>query len=264
MKRKEFLTSAGLIGVMPFVSGISNSITNKKDENQFVELIKYDLHPGAKQSMVSDFYKNVAIPALNRIGIPKVGVYSPVYGTGSLTLFVLIPHASLEAVYTDNEKLLQDKTYMSEGEKFLNPPMNDTSFVRMEKSVFRAFDALPAVVVPTELMSNNSRIYEIRIYESPGMVAAKKKVQMFNEGGEIEVFKKTGLNPVFFGECLSGASMPNLYYMLAFNNIQERDSNWSVFVKSPEWGKLSKDPYYAETVSNITDIILRPAVFSQI
>ncbi|NJK96230.1 MAG: hypothetical protein HC905_16135 [Bacteroidales bacterium] len=114
------------------------------------------------------------------------------------------------------------------------------------------------------MMSNSSRIYEIRIYESPSMVAAKKKVHMFNEGGEIDIFKKTGLKPVFFGEAIAGLDMPNLLYMLAFNNISERDANWQIFIKSPEWAKLSKESFYADTVSSITDIILRPAAFSQI
>lgn len=264
MKRKEFLTSAGLLGVMPLVSGMSGSELQPKEANQFVELIRYQLHPGPRQSMVADFYKNVAIPALNRIGIPKVGVFSPVYGPHGLSLYVMIPHASLEAVYTDNEKLLADKTYTTEGEKFLNPPMNETSFVRMEKMIFRNFNALPTIEVPTEMMSNGNRIYEIRIYESPGMVSAKKKVHMFNEGGEIDIFKKTGLKPVFFGECIAGPAMPNLYYMLAFNSMQDRDANWQTFIKSPEWAKLSKEPFYADTVSGITDLILRPAGFSQI
>lgn len=264
MKRKEFLTSAGLLGVMPFVPGIASEQSGKKDENQFVELIKYQLHPGARKSMVADFYKNVAIPALNRIGISKVGVFSAVYGPSNLSMYVMIPHASMEAVFADNEKLLQDKTYTTEGEKFLNAPMSETAFVRMEKSIFRCFNNLPVIEIPTDLMSISSRIYEIRIYESPSMVSAKKKVHMFNEGGEIDIFKKTGLRPVFFGECLSGPDMPNLHYMLAFKDMQERDANWDVFRKSPEWGKLSKDPYYADTVSCITDIILKPEGYSQI
>jgi hypothetical protein len=245
MKRKEFLASAGLMGVMPFVSGMGTAVSGKKDSNQFFELIKYQLHPGTRQSMVADFYKNVAIPAWNRIGISNVGVFSPVYGPANLSLYVVIPHESLEAVYADNEKLLQDKVYTTEGEKFLNAPMSEAAFVRMERSIFRTFNNIPQVEVPKDMLETKNRIYEIRMYESPSMVAAKKKIQMFNEGGEIEIFRKTGLRPVFFGECIAGPSMPVLYYMLVFNNMQERDANWANFSKSPEWQKLSKDPYYA-------------------
>ena len=41
-------------------------------------------------------------------------------------------------------------------------------------------------------------------------------------------------------------------------------TGWAKFNSDPEWRKLSADPYYAATVSSVTDIILRPAAFSQI
>ena len=58
-----------------------------------------------------------------------------------------------------------------------------------------------------------SRILELRIYESHSTKAGQKKIEMFNEGGEIAIFRKTGLRPVFFGETLIGPLMPNLTYM---------------------------------------------------
>jgi hypothetical protein len=87
---------------------------------------------------------------------------------------------------------------------------------------------------------------------------------MFNEGGEIAVFNKTGLAPVFFGETIVGPQMPNLTYMLVFDNLTDRDAKWKVFGGSPEWKKLSGDPQYKGTVSNITDFILKPTGYSQI
>jgi hypothetical protein len=87
---------------------------------------------------------------------------------------------------------------------------------------------------------------------------------MFNEGGEIAIFRKTGLNPVFFGETIIGPQQPNLTYMLAFEDMADRDKRWQVFRDDPDWRKLSQDPAYKDTVSNITDIILRPTGYSQI
>ena len=88
---------------------------------------------------------------------------------------------------------------------------------------------------------------------------------MFNEG-EIAIFRRTGLRPVFFGETLIGSRLPNLTYMLTFDNIEQRDKNWSTFVSDPEWKKLSTTPGYtdAETVSNISNVLLSPAPYSQI
>jgi len=264
MKRKDFLAATGALTMAPLLSGFSHSSDTPKDSNQFIELIKYQLHVGVKQKLVSDFYKDIAIPALNRIGVANVGVFTMLYGPNSPSLYIIIPHGSFEAVYSDNEKLLQDKTYMTDGDKFLNAPLNDTAFIRMEKTILRAFNSLPTIEIPMDILNNPNRIYEIRIYESPNAIAAKKKIQIFNEGGEIAIFKNTGLRPVLFGETIACAAMPNLQYMLVFNSMEERDKNWGLFVNSDGWNKLKQDPYYADTVSNITDIILKPTAFSQI
>ena len=264
MKRKEFLTTAGMLGVTPLVGLASDVHAVQKENNQYFEWIHYKLHPGSRQKGVADFYKNTAITAWNKIGINKVGVFSVSYGQNSPSLYVLIPHSSLESVYTSNEKLLMDKDFVEAGKTFLGPTLDDAPFVRMEKSILRAFNNLPEVNVPQTLMKNNNRIYELRIYESPSILAAKKKIHMFNEGNEIGIFKKTGLRPVFFGETISGPIMPNLHYMLAFENMAERDKAWNVFRDDPDWMKLKAETMYADTVSCITDIILKPLPFSQI
>lgn len=264
MKRSEFLASAGILSAIPFVNMTGSETTKKTEENQYVELIKYQLHVGTRQKIVSEFYRDIAIPALNKVGIKNVGVFNVVYGPNNPTLYVLIPHSSIEAVYTDNEKLLKDQEYLTQGDKFLNASIDDSPFIKMEKSLLRAFNNLPQIQIPDNLMTNSSRIYELRIYESASAVAARKKIHMFNEGGEIEIFKKTGLQPVFFGETIIGQQMPNLHYMLAFENMASRDKNWDQFRNHPDWNKLKSDPYYANTVSCITDIILKPTAFSQI
>ena len=86
---------------------------------------------------------------------------------------------------------------------------------------------------------------------------------MFDEG-EIDVFRKTGLTPVFFGETLIGDLMPNLVYMLTFEDMAQRDAAWARFVDHPEWKRMSALEKYKDTVSNISDTILRPADFSQV
>ena len=110
-----------------------------------------------------------------------------------------------------------------------------------------------------------SRLFELRTYESHSEKAALKKIEMFNTG-EIAIFRKAGLMPVFFGETVIGASMPNLTYMLVYEDMAARDKYWSTFAAMPEWRTLSTTPGYTdpEIVSSITNAYLRPAGFSQI
>ena len=56
---------------------------------------------------------------------------------------------------------------------------------------------------------------------------------MFN-GGEIATFRRTGLQPVFFAKTLVGAKLPNLTYLLVFDDLAARNKNWATFVADPE------------------------------
>jgi hypothetical protein len=266
MNRRNFLFSLGAAGTIPmtsFAGKFQGGKTTGKDVEYF-ELIKFHLHVGKKKDMVSDFYRDAAIPALNRLGINPVGAFDVQYGPNDPSLYVLIPHKSLQSIITVSERLLEDKEYLAAGERFLNAPLSDSAYVRMEKTLLMAFKNMSTLEIPTSLLNNQSRIYELRIYESHSQVAGKKKIEMFNEGGEIAIFRKTGLNPVFFAETIFGNQMPNLSYMLVFENMESRYKKWDVFRSHPDWIKLKADAQYKDTVSNITDIILKPAAFSQI
>jgi hypothetical protein len=218
------------------------------------------LRTGAARNQVGNFLKNVGIPAMNRIGIKPVGVFTPVYGPSQPTLHVLLVHDSLDSVLQASSRLLADPEVREKGASFIDASLSDPAFVRYESSLMAAFSHMPTIEPP----AFKERIFELRIYESHSAKAGKKKVEMFNEGGEIAIFKKTGLNPVLFGETIIGPNLPNLTYMLAFKDMADRDANWQVFRDHPDWKKLSGDPAYKDTVSNITDIILRPTEYSQI
>ena len=118
--------------------------------------------------------------------------------------------------------------------------------------------------VPAETAGNKPRIFELRIYESHSEAAALKKIEMFNEGGEIAIFDKVGLRSVFFGQTLIGQRQPNLVYMTVHQDMAAREKTWEDFRNSPDWKALSTNPVYANTVSATTVVFLRPTAYSQI
>ncbi len=264
MKRRDFLAASFLLGSASMFSTKAAGAKAAHAKQQLYELRKYLLLPGEKKNRFNKFLRQAAIPAWNRLGIEPVGVFSPQFGKDKLTLYVLLPHRNFDSVMTATERMLKDKEFLAAGADVLNAPLSDPAFVRMESSLLLAFEEMPGIEIPQNVKDKKSRIFELRRYESHSLKAAKKKIEMFNKGGEIAVFRKTGLHPVFFAETIIGPLMPNLTYMLAFEDMTERDKNWDIFRNHPDWLKLKADPQYKDTVSNITDIILRPASYSQI
>jgi hypothetical protein len=82
----------------------------------------------------------------------------------------------------------------------------------------------------------------------------------------VGIFRRCGLQPVFFGETIFGANMPSLTYMVGYENMAGRDKAWSAFGADPEWQKLRARPELSdpEIVSNISNAILRPLAASEI
>jgi hypothetical protein len=259
MNRRNFLAT-GLAAAVATQTMAQSDMERTSSPRQFFEMRQYHLRSGSNKGRVGNFLREVGIAAMNRIGIKPVGVFEPMYGPSQPTLYVLLVHPSLQSVLESSSRLMADDEFRTKGSEFVDAEISAPGYIRYESSLLAAFTHMPQIAVP----SFQKRIFEMRIYESHSIKAAKKKIEMFNEGGEIAIFQKTGLNPVFFGETIIGQQQPNLTYMLAFEDMADRDKKWQVFRDHPDWRTLSQDPQYRDTVSNITDIILRPAGYSQV
>ena len=202
------------------------------------------------------------IPALNRLGVTPVGVFYP--NEGLSPIYVLLPHPSLVSFATLTERLGEDEEFLEKGADFLNAPANQPAYKSLEVQLMAAFEGMPHLERPTDAPT---RVFQLRTYESPSEKTGLKKIEMFNTA-EIAIFRKVGLHPVFFGQTLAGAKMPNLTYMLGFKDMDESKANWKKFGADPDWQKLRAMPEYAdkEILRNkgITNLYLKPASYSQI
>ena len=260
MDRRKFMAASVAAGT----GAVFSAEAAEAGQQCFYELIRIEVTNNSQKAKLEAYWKDAAIPALNRLGIGPVGVLKPKYGTHGLDYFVLIPHADMDSFVSAWDKLAEDKEYHEKGREFLQAEMGSPSYYRLSTSLLHAVTHLPKIEMPEKLKGKGGRIFELRIYESHSREKALLKVEMFNEGGEIQVFKDTGMNPVMFGETLAGEKMPNLTYMLAFEDMAERDAAWKRFVESDGWNRLKSLPRYKDTVSAVTDVILSPASCSQI
>jgi len=171
------------------------------------------------------------------------------------------PHKSLASFVGLQDRLAEDAEYQKAGASFLNTPKPDPVYQRIETSLMVAFKGMPRLETPVE---KDTRIFELRTYESHSVAFGRKKVHMFNEGGEMAIFRKVGPRAVFFSQDLVAPHVPSLTYMMVFEDMADHDAWWAKFMKDPDWEKLRQDPQYKGTVSQITKVFLRPEACSQI
>jgi hypothetical protein len=260
MDRREFLAATAVAAAWPLPQ---LEAMGEGEPRQFIELRRYHLLPGTKQRAFITFVGDALVPAMNRAGVAKVGAFTVVYGENEPTLLLVLAHPTLDSVASLRDRLAGDAAYARAGAAILDAPMSDPAFVRVESTLLRAFEAMPTLQPSAGAGTGTRGIFELRTYESHSNRAALNKIKMFN-AGEVPIFRRAGLTPVFFGETVIGAKMPSLTYMVTFPDMAARDAGWTRFGQDPEWKTLSADPQYRDNVSAISDIILQPTAYSQI
>lgn len=259
MRRREFLRTSCATGLAALSAGTA-AAADQPPARDYYELRRYEIETEAQKAGLDAFLRDAAIPALNRLGIDSVGVFYPWEDLSPV--YVLIRHKSPESFVTMTQRLGEDWDFMNKGAAFLDAPAENPAYKRMTSSLMLAFEGMPKLETPVK---SPGRVLQLRTYESPSVKTGKKKIEMFNSG-EIDIFRKSGLNPVFFGETLAGDKMPNLTYMLIFKDMDERQAAWNRFRDDPDWKQLRAIPEYADKkiLCGITNLYLKPADYSQI
>lgn len=252
--------------VLTLLFFISAATLSHAAKRSFYEIKIYTISSSAQEKMIDTYLKDAYIPAMHRQGIKNIGVFKPRATTDDADkkVYVLTPLKSQSQLLTITDKLDKDMAYQSAGSAYINAMFDNKPFDRFEAIILRAFSDLPQMKLPNLSGPKENRIYELRSYEGPTEKYYRKKVDMFNAGGEVKLFERLNFNAVFYGEVISGSHMPNLMYMTTFENQADRDEHWKAFGDSPEWTVLKADPQYANTVSKNTQYFLYPTAYSDI
>ena len=106
-------------------------------------------------------------------------------------------------------------------------------------------------------------LYELRIYHClPGKLPAV--VTRF-ETATVALFEKHGINQVGFWTVAIGESTADLYYILKWDSLDDREKKFSAFAADPAWiAARAKSEEGGPLVASITNSILTPTKFSEL
>jgi hypothetical protein len=265
INRRNFLKASAALAVVAGESKIvgaqSDDMMGKKQE--YYEWRVYMAKDAKKLKMLHTYLEQALLPALNQMGIDRIGVFTSMDDSNDYSIHMLIPYPNLELFAAVNPKLLKDKDYMLAAKEYFAALKDDPVYTRIQSKFYKAFAGMPVIEMPKQTADNKPRIFELRIYESHTEEKAALKVDMFNSG-EIQIMRDVEMAPVFYGEALIGDDLPNLVYMLSASDMDAHKAHWSKFVSHPEWERMKEMPKYKDTVSNITNPFLVPTSYSQI
>lgn len=106
-------------------------------------------------------------------------------------------------------------------------------------------------------------IHELRIYHCmPGRLPALlKRFEMITLG----LWAKHGIRQAGFWTVAIGESNHDLYYLLQWESLAERERKWGAFMADPDWiAKRAETERDGPIVASISNTILQPTSFSAV
>jgi hypothetical protein len=265
MERRAFLaaSTAAALSSSEALAGVSSE-TDASPQPQILELRRYRLRSGALAARFAAYAKDALVPALGRAGLAPIGAWNVAVGPDQPTVHLLLPHPDADSVVTLAARLEADAEYRKAAASSLALPPADPPFLSCDSSLHAAVPTLPGVEKPAGAAAGQDRVFELRTYRSATEAAGRRKIEMFEAGGELALFRRVGLQTVFLARDLVGGGLPSLTYMVVFADEGAREKSWAAFRDHPEWVKMRDDPRYADTVSRIDSAVLRPTDYSHL
>ena len=106
-------------------------------------------------------------------------------------------------------------------------------------------------------------LYELRVYHAvPGKLPALvKRFEMITT----KFWEKHGIRQVGFWTSVISESNNDLYYMLEWQDLAERQQKWDAFMNDPDWIKAKTETEKDGVLyTHITNRILAPTSFSKL
>jgi hypothetical protein len=106
-------------------------------------------------------------------------------------------------------------------------------------------------------------LHELRIYHClPGRLP---DLNRRFETVTLKLWEKHGIRQAGFWTVLIGENNNDLYYLLEWDSLAERERKWNGFVSDPEWlSARAATEANGPLLSHVTNAILAPTAFSKL
>ncbi len=250
------LTSAALLGAEQLSA--ANEPTGPKT---IYEILTLRLQSGDQMGRLLAWYEKRVFPIFQKHHFGPVGMFTVQVGPAMPSLVEILSYPSLGEMSAMWDRLFADPDWVAARADL---EAGDPAYYRRDSMLLRATPFSPPLAA-TATGSPAHKIYELRIYESPTVRQLGYLHDRF-AGGEIDIFHKSGIHPVFYADTLVGPNMPNMAYLIPFENLGAREAAWAAFGSNPDWQKIRDDSIKrgGEIVRNITNLFLAPVSFSML
>jgi hypothetical protein len=106
-------------------------------------------------------------------------------------------------------------------------------------------------------------IYELRVYHcvSGRLPALLKRFETVT----LSIWERHGIRQAGFWTVLVGESSQDLFYLVQWESLAEREKKWAAFLADPEWiAKRAESERDGAIVASVSNSFLQPTAFSSV
>jgi hypothetical protein len=224
----------GGLGALP-AAGLGQNNSETKTRIYLLEM--FSLRQGTQPARLHDYLSQTALPALNKVHTgPKI-VLEALVAPQTPQVALILGFQSVAEFWSVRARLNEDKDLEKAFEAWQTGP--EAPFEQQTNVLLEATNYSPEAV-PLDPPPKTPRIFELRVYHSPSQQHLKAVHERF-AGPEIKIFHKVGVNPILYASTVIGPNMPNLTYLIPFEDLAAREKAWNAFAADPEWVKARKE-----------------------
>lgn len=258
MHRRSFMGYMGGIGMLasPGAPGA------EAEKRRVFTLENYYLKNGTQMARIQDLLAKAALPALGRVHTGPRIVLEALVASHMPQVAVMLGFQSIEELWSVRSKISSDEELTKACDAWEAHP--EQPYEHFSTSLLEATDYCPEIRNDTEPRAT-SRIFELRVYHSPTWHQLRALHERF-AGPEIKIFHRVGVHPILYSSTAFGQNMPNLTYLIPFEDLAAREKAWNAFAADPEWVRVRKESIekYGQISSVIQIALYRSAAYSPI
>ena len=220
------------------------------------------LKNGSQPARIHEYLKNGAIPTLKRAGAGPPLVLEALVAPHMPQIAVFFGAPSFESIANIHSKVTADPEWRKQ---FAAWETGDEPAVEsMSVTLLEAAPYSPALAADAE-PRKTPRIFELRVYHAPTARQLEALHQRFADA-EIGIFLCSCIHPVLYSSTLVGPMMPNLTYVIPFDNLDAREKGWAKFGADPEWVKVRKESIdkYGQITTTIQISLWKATAYSPV
>ncbi len=232
MDRRTFVGTLGGAGLT--AAGGFAATTEKR--RVFV-LENYYLKNGTQSGRIHDFIAKAALPALKRLVPGPQLVLDALVASHMPQVAVVTGFRSADELWEVRARVLADAELAKAVEQWENN--EEAPYEHFSTSLLEATPYCPEIAATSEPRTT-PRVFELRTYHSPTWKQLRALHERF-AGPEIQIFSRVGVHPILYSSTVIGAQMPNLTYLIPFEDLAAREKAWNAFSADPEWIRVRKE-----------------------